>query len=34
MGGSTLDAIGVLLPDETLDAAKGSDTVLLDAIGG
>jgi 3-isopropylmalate dehydrogenase len=34
VGGSALDATGVPLPDETLDAAKGSDAVLLGAIGG
>ncbi|KAJ4792168.1 3-isopropylmalate dehydrogenase [Rhynchospora pubera] len=34
MGGSALDAAGVPLPDETLDTAKGSDAVLLGAIGG
>ena len=34
MGGSAFDATGVPLPDETLDAAKGSDAVLLGAIGG
>jgi 3-isopropylmalate dehydrogenase len=34
MGGSALDAVGVPLPDETLDTAKGSDAVLLGAIGG
>ena len=34
MGGSALDATGVPLPDETLDAAKGSDAILLGAIGG
>jgi 3-isopropylmalate dehydrogenase len=34
VGGSALDATGVPLPDETLDEAKGSDAVLLGAIGG
>ncbi|KAJ1698102.1 hypothetical protein LUZ63_006614 [Rhynchospora breviuscula] len=34
IGGSALDATGVPLPDETLDTAKGSDAVLLGAIGG
>ncbi|CAD6261642.1 unnamed protein product [Miscanthus lutarioriparius] len=34
VGGSAFDATGVPLPDETLDAAKGSDAVLLGAIGG
>ncbi|KAF3328385.1 3-isopropylmalate dehydrogenase [Carex littledalei] len=34
IGGSALDAVGVPLPDETLDTAKGSDAVLLGAIGG
>jgi len=33
VGGSALDATGVPLTDETLDAAKGSDAVL-GAIGG
>jgi Isocitrate/isopropylmalate dehydrogenase len=34
IGGSALDAVGVPLPDKTLDTAKGSDAVLLGAIGG
>ncbi|XP_078175943.1 3-isopropylmalate dehydrogenase 2, chloroplastic-like isoform X2 [Carex rostrata] len=34
IGGSALDAVGVPLPDETLDTAKSSDAVLLGAIGG
>ncbi|KAL3631796.1 3-isopropylmalate dehydrogenase 2, chloroplastic [Castilleja foliolosa] len=34
MGGAALDLTGVPLPDETLSAAKGSDAVLLGAIGG
>lgn len=34
MGGAALDLTGVPLPEETLSAAKGSDAVLLGAIGG
>ncbi|KAJ6427529.1 hypothetical protein OIU84_023010 [Salix udensis] len=34
MGGSSLDLVGVPLPEETLSAAKKSDAVLLGAIGG
>lgn len=34
MGGCALDAVGVSLPKETLDAALKSDAVLLGAVGG
>lgn len=34
MGGAALDAVGVPLPDETLNSAKQSDATLLGAIGG
>lgn len=34
MGGAALDAVGVPLPDETLNSAKKSDATLLGAIGG
>ncbi|XP_057527356.1 3-isopropylmalate dehydrogenase, chloroplastic-like [Amaranthus tricolor] len=34
VGGSALDLTGVPLPEETLNAAKQSDAVLLGAIGG
>ncbi|KAL6899053.1 hypothetical protein ACP4OV_005711 [Aristida adscensionis] len=34
MGSAALAAAGVPLPDETLEAARGSDAVLLGAIGG
>nr|XP_043618352.1 3-isopropylmalate dehydrogenase 2, chloroplastic-like [Erigeron canadensis] len=34
MGGAALDSTGVPLPEETLEAAKQSDAVLLGAIGG
>ncbi|WOL17798.1 3-isopropylmalate dehydrogenase 2, chloroplastic-like [Canna indica] len=34
VGGAALDAIGVPLPEETLEAAKKSDAVLMGAIGG
>jgi 3-isopropylmalate dehydrogenase len=33
-GGAALDARGTSLPDETLEAAKASDAVLLAAVGG
>ena len=33
-GGAALDAHGVPLPDETLTSCKGSDAVLLGAVGG
>jgi 3-isopropylmalate dehydrogenase len=34
LGGIAIDSTGVPLPDETLDAAKRADAVLLAAIGG
>ncbi len=34
MGGCSIDAYGVPLTDETLEAAKSSDSVLLGAVGG
>jgi 3-isopropylmalate dehydrogenase len=34
MGGAAIDATGVPLPDETLEICRGSDAVLLAAIGG
>ncbi|MEO1510406.1 MAG: isocitrate/isopropylmalate family dehydrogenase, partial [Cyanobacteria bacterium J06633_23] len=34
IGGSAIDATGNPLPDETLDICRGSDAVLLAAIGG
>ena len=34
MGGCSIDAYGVPLTDETLEAAKASDSVLLGAVGG
>lgn len=34
MGGAAIDATGSPLPDETLDACRQSDAVLLAAIGG
>lgn len=34
VGGSALDSVGVPLPEETLSVARGSDAVLLGAIGG
>ncbi len=34
MGGCSIDAHGVALTDEVLDACKGSDAVLLGAVGG
>ncbi|XP_071697250.1 3-isopropylmalate dehydrogenase 2, chloroplastic-like [Rutidosis leptorrhynchoides] len=34
MGGAALDLTGVPLPEDTLNAAKQSDAVLLGAIGG
>jgi 3-isopropylmalate dehydrogenase len=33
-GGAAIDAVGSSLPDETLDACKGADAVLLAAVGG
>jgi len=34
MGGCAIDATGVPLPDETVELCKGSDAVLLGAVGG
>ena len=34
VGGAAIDATGTALPDATLEAAKGSDAVLLGAVGG
>lgn len=34
MGGNAIDAVGVPLPDETLEAARASDAVLLSSVGG
>lgn len=34
MGGCAIDAQGVPLSDETLDACRGADAVLLGAVGG
>ncbi len=34
IGGAAIDATGTALPDETLDAARASDAVLLAAVGG
>lgn len=34
VGGAAIDATGQPLPQQTLDAAKSSDAVLLAAIGG
>ena len=34
MGGCSIDAYGVPLTDETLEAARESDSVLLGAVGG
>ena len=34
IGGAAIDACGTALPDETLDAARASDAVLLAAVGG
>ncbi len=34
IGGAAIDATGTALPDETIEAAKGSDAVLLAAVGG
>lgn len=34
IGGAATDATGTPLPDETLEACKRSDAVLLAAIGG
>jgi 3-isopropylmalate dehydrogenase len=34
IGGAAIDATGTALPDDTLEAAKRSDAVLLAAVGG
>jgi len=34
VGGAAIDATGVPLPEETLEAAKASDAILLGAVGG
>ena len=34
IGGAAIDETGVPLPDETLEAAHGSDAVLMGAVGG
>jgi len=34
IGGAAIDKAGVPLPEETLDAAKNSDAVLMGAVGG
>lgn len=34
LGGAAIDVHGVPLPDETLEAAKASDAILLGAVGG
>ena len=34
IGGIAIDETGVPLPDETLDACRGADAVLLGAVGG
>jgi 3-isopropylmalate dehydrogenase len=34
IGGAAIDAHGVPLPDETLEAARTSDAILLGAVGG
>lgn len=34
MGGCSIDEYGVPLTDETLEAARASDSVLLGAVGG
>ena len=34
VGGAALDACGVPLPDDTLDACKNCDSILLGAVGG
>ncbi len=33
-GGCAIDAVGVPLPDETVEGCKSSDSVLLGAVGG
>ncbi len=34
IGGCAIDAHGTALPDETLDACRAADAVLLGAVGG
>lgn len=34
IGGAAIDAVGVPLPDDTLEASKEADAVLLGAVGG
>lgn len=34
IGGAALDVYGVSLPEETIDACKGADAILLGAVGG
>jgi 3-isopropylmalate dehydrogenase len=34
VGGATIDALGTALTDEVLEACRGSDAVLLGAVGG
>ena len=34
MGGAAIDATGVPLPEETVDACKAADCVFLGAVGG
>ena len=34
IGGAAIDATGTALPDETLEACRGADAVLLAAVGG
>ncbi|RAB19239.1 3-isopropylmalate dehydrogenase, partial [Burkholderia multivorans] len=34
IGGAAIDATGVPLPDEALEASKKADAVLLGAVGG
>jgi 3-isopropylmalate dehydrogenase len=34
IGGAAIDATGAALPDETLEACRGADAVLLAAVGG
>ena len=34
MGGCAIDAVGIPLPQETIDVCKGSDAVLMGSIGG
>src|SRR5918996_1479444 len=34
IGGAAIDATGTALPDETIEAARGADAVLLAAVGG